>query len=338
MARWIDYKKLKREIAFIDVLDHYNVQTKTKGGQAKGKCPLPAHDSGSSKQSFSVNLDRNIFQCFGCGAKGNVLDFIALMENLNPQNPKDFRKAAELANRKFLYTPQHEPSASAKRPAKNKESKPRVIVNPPLDFELQGLDAEHPWFEDHGIKPETVRYFGLGYCKRGLMKGRIAIPLHDSEGQLIGYAGQLVDESKAKADNPMCLLPSKRERKGIVYNFNPALFLYNGHIIAEPVNNLMLVERFVDVWHLWQELDATVVGLMGSSCSPEQAKMIVSGVHPSGRVWLITNGNDADERCALNLIGQLAEYRFTRWLKLDQGMKLTDLDRKRLIAFRLTNT
>ena len=338
MPQWIDYKKLKREIAFVDVLDHYNVQTKTKGGQAKGKCPLPAHDSGSSKQSFSVNLDRNIFQCFGCGAKGNVLDFIALMENLNPQNPKDFRKAAELANRKFLYTPQHEPSASAKRPVKSTKSKQRVIVNPPLDFELQGLNAEHPWFEEHGIKPETVRHFGLGYCKRGLMKGRIAIPLHDSDGQLIGYAGRLVDESKIGPDDPMYLLPGRRERKGIVYDFNTSLFLYNGHEITEPVDNLILVERFTDVWHLWQELGATVVGLMGSSYSPEQVELIANSVRTGGNVWLISNGDDTDERCTLNLIGQLAERRFTRWLIPDHGKKLTDLDRKWLAATGLSDS
>jgi len=64
--------------------------------------------------------------------------------------------------------------------------KPDVaIVNPPLDFELKGLDAEHPYLTCRGFAPETIGHFGLGVCLRGLLKGRVAVPLHDNAGRLI---------------------------------------------------------------------------------------------------------------------------------------------------------
>ena len=38
---------------------------------------------------FSINLDKNIFNCFGCGAHGNILEFVTLMEGGTPENDRD---------------------------------------------------------------------------------------------------------------------------------------------------------------------------------------------------------------------------------------------------------
>jgi len=88
------------------------------------------------------------------------------------------------------------------------EARP-VIVNAPLDFTLKMLDVQHPYLKQRGLTPETISHFGLGYCSRGLMQGRIAIPLHDAVGQLIGYAGRLVEDNKITADNPKYRLPRR---------------------------------------------------------------------------------------------------------------------------------
>ena len=99
MAQWLNYKELKAEISFIDVLEHYGVEMKIKGEQATCPCPLPSHDGDSTSPSFSANLDRNIFQCFGCGAKGNILDFLCLMGDKNPKDAKQFHQVAVMAKR-----------------------------------------------------------------------------------------------------------------------------------------------------------------------------------------------------------------------------------------------
>lgn len=78
----IDYRKLKQQILIIDLLESTGWKaTKGRGAQLRGPCPLPtcsgrSHDhSGHSQSSFSLSLERNIYQCFRCQSSGTVLDF-----------------------------------------------------------------------------------------------------------------------------------------------------------------------------------------------------------------------------------------------------------------------
>src|SRR6202167_3003064 len=93
---WIDFKALRAKLDFAVILQHYNVEVKRKGGgtQHHGYCPLPNHNGKKNSPSFSANLERGIFQCFGCGAKGNVLEFAALMSRVDPKDGTALRKVA----------------------------------------------------------------------------------------------------------------------------------------------------------------------------------------------------------------------------------------------------
>src|SRR6059036_1649168 len=99
---WIDFKALRHELHFEDVLKGYQVEVKVKGERGSAFCPLPGHQGKRKSPSFSADLKRGLFQCFGCGAKGNVLDFCCLMEKLDPENSRDFFKGAKLAKDRFL--------------------------------------------------------------------------------------------------------------------------------------------------------------------------------------------------------------------------------------------
>src|SRR5579862_286910 len=94
MNTWIDFKELRSKLSLLDVLTHYHVQFNVKGGRATGFCPLPTHQGKRRSPSFSVNLERGIWKCFGCQGKGNVLDFACRMEGFNPDIPKELRLAA----------------------------------------------------------------------------------------------------------------------------------------------------------------------------------------------------------------------------------------------------
>src|SRR5256885_1289545 len=84
MTNWIDFKELRKQLDFAKVLRHYGVELKLSGDQHHGFCPLPAHQGKKNSPSFSANIKRGIWQCFGCGEKGNLLDFAVLMERANP--------------------------------------------------------------------------------------------------------------------------------------------------------------------------------------------------------------------------------------------------------------
>ena len=94
MSEWIDFKELRSKLVFADVLRHYNVKLNIKGEKASGFCPLPTHQGQKKSPSFSADLTRGIWQCFGCGEKGNVLDFAVLMENGDPKNGEAVRRVA----------------------------------------------------------------------------------------------------------------------------------------------------------------------------------------------------------------------------------------------------
>ena len=43
-------------------------------------CLCPFHDENTP--SFNANLETGQYRCFGCGAKGNAITFVAEMENI----------------------------------------------------------------------------------------------------------------------------------------------------------------------------------------------------------------------------------------------------------------
>ncbi len=202
---WINFKELKAKLNFQTVLEAYGVELRQNGhsGQAMGFCPLPCHDGQRRSPSFSVNLDKGIFHCFGCQAKGNVIEFAALMDGLDPEDGKQFRQSALSLRDRFLgetvatmeapveSSPPREATAPAVTDTKAEEVSPSVLVNAPLDFALKSLKRDHPYLGARGFTESTCAHFGAGYASRGSMKGRIAIPIHNRDGELVGYTGRL---------------------------------------------------------------------------------------------------------------------------------------------------
>ena len=78
---WIDFREIRARVSMSMVLEHYQVDWLGKqGDELRGRCPI--HE-GEGERAFHVNLEKNVFHCFSCGAKGNVLDFVAAMEKVS---------------------------------------------------------------------------------------------------------------------------------------------------------------------------------------------------------------------------------------------------------------
>ena len=188
----------------------------------------------------------------------------------------------------------------------------------------------HPYLLNRGFSQDTIDHFGLGFCTRGMLKDRIAIPLNDHEGKLVGYAGRVVDDATINEDNPRYRFPGERQHDGKIFEFRKTLFLYNGFRFKAPVDDLIVVEGFTSVWWLNQSGLPNVVGVMGADCSERQAELIVSLVKPAGHVWLVPDGNEAGERCAQSLLLKASPYRFVRWMSLKDDKQPTDLSAEQL--------
>lgn len=296
MSQWINFKELRSKLDFHAVLKLYGIETDDGSEQHTGPCPLPKHPKGKTGNTFSAQLEKGIWQCFSCKAKGNLIEFAALMDGLDPEKPDEFRKTALKLQQQFF--------AKASRPENPKTTKPkpaakadRTVVNAPLDFELKRLEPDHSSLRELQLEPETIDSFGLGYCSHGYFKDRIAIPLH-RDGQLVGYAGLGRDGY---------LFPKPREHDGITHIFNPSLLLYEAEREQPTVETLYLVQSCLDVWWLWQHGFQDVVGLMGDSVSPAQVELLKSLVVPSGRILVLTEREEA--------AWSLVPHRFVRWVK-----------------------
>ena len=72
----VDFEEVRRLVSMQRVLELIDFQAAyRRGTQWRGSCPIHRSNSDSLRSRvFSVNLDRNVYQCFNCGAKGNQLD------------------------------------------------------------------------------------------------------------------------------------------------------------------------------------------------------------------------------------------------------------------------
>lgn len=316
---YIDFAFVKANASFERILAHYNLETRGTGPQRYLSCPF--HQD--KKPSCRVEIVKGIFQCFACGAHGNVLDFVALKEG----TPQDLRgaaaKIAEICNiatapprappgkspravahrRKGARAPKPAPAAPSPSPAT--QEAPEGPVNPPLTFELK-LDPAHPYLAERGLSPVLISEFGLGYCSRGSMAGRIAIPIHNEHGELVAYAGRWPGEP-----------PEGEDRYKLPAKFQKSRVLFNLHRVAVG-EHIVLVEGYWSSIRL-HALGAPVVGLMGSSASVEQLALLRErGIR---RVTALWDGDDAGNKARERALPALANAFFVHAPLLPEGEK-----------------
>lgn len=299
---WADYKEIKSQVSLKMVLEHYGLMEglKQSGKNWVGCCPI--HKGTNSKQ-FSVNLERSLWNCFGnCQAGGNVLDFVAKIEGLS------IHDAALLLQNRFLKGQKDEGGTKTPPEPKKRVYSPlsapdeTSITNQPLKFQLKTLVPDHPFFVERNILPDTVKHFGLGYCDKGLLKGRIAIPIHDERGQLVAYCGRAVSPEQSAAEGKYKLPPK----------FHKALVVYNLHNQAPSVRQLIVVESYLSVFSLFQAGLANVVALMGTALSDQQADLISAHLGPAGQVILLFDKDEGGQAGAQSALVKLAERLFVK--------------------------
>jgi 5S rRNA maturation endonuclease (ribonuclease M5) len=112
--------------------------------------------------------------------------------------------------------------------------------------------------EEKGIIPETWAYFGAGMATHGNLKGHIAIPMHDKNGNRIGYAGQGQKDGNWR------------------FYFSKSVELYNLHRIwkGRKLGFVVLVEGFFSAMYLHQSGVCNVVAGMGVTLSATQLEML----------------------------------------------------------------
>jgi DNA primase len=250
-----------------------------------------------------VNLAKSAWYCFGCKEGGNVLDFVAKREDMS------VRAAALKLDSWFelgLVEKKEElraetPAAPAEGPVASVEPPPAAVTpaeNLPLAFTLKTLDPNHDGLAELELRAETIERFGAGYCTKGLLKGRLAIPIHSGCGELLAYAGLAVQDGVT----PRNLFPPK---------FHPALEVFNLHRLMEVTEGtgpLYLAPEIEGVLRLAEAGVVSALGLFDGSLSPMQEEAIVGALSLYEGFLLIGEG------FADRTIARLARYATVSWM------------------------
>src|SRR2546422_5792989 len=159
-----------------------------------------------------------------------------------------------------------------------------AVLNRPLQHRFGGLDPSHSYFRRHGITTQTANHFGAGFFPGpGVMTGRIVIPIHGEEGQLIAYAGHSVDKSE-----PKCKYWPAFNRSEVLFNFKPARCL-----IAECDLSVVVVDGLFECMKVHQAGFPSVVGLTGPSLSDVQEQLLTDSFY---LIVLFLNGREMTDR------------------------------------------
>ncbi len=313
-SRWLDFKAIKTAVPIRDVLERYGYLDglNKKGHKLVGPCPL--HGGGPKSSSFHVDTTRNIWKCFStCDSGGNVIDLVMAAEAC------EIREAAEkLATWFGLSFDRPKAGSSKKRrpaPAGNDrdtskdtgEKRSSRPVNPPLERPLSTLNSDHPYLVDRGLTVPTIRYFGLGLCSRGLMRSRMAIPIHNEHGELVAYAGRAVTDATAES-NGRYKLPKGFEKSHVLFNLHRAK--------DSSARGLIVVEGFFDCFKVHQAGFPNVIALMGSSLSDHQEQLLLEH---TDQLDLMFDGDDAGYKCLRRFYARLRRKLHLREIHLENG-------------------
>ena len=302
---FVSFAEVKQSVTMEAVLTHYGLFAglTRKGKNLAGACPFC---KGGSARQFQVNTMKNAWYCFGCKAGGNILDFVAKKEGMS------IRTAALRLDSWFeLGLVEEAPRTEAEAPVAPAEPPPAASVeeppaptdlpteNPPLTFTLKTLDPHHECLALLGLRPETIEHFGAGYCAKGLLKGRMAIPIHSPTGDLLAYAGLAIEEDAS----PRYLFPPK---------FHPPLEVMNLHRLVEEIpgdedDALYLAPEIEGVLRLYGAGFTRALGLFDGSLSPAQEEAIKGALPLFERLVLV--GEGFEDRT----VARLARHAFLTW-------------------------
>ena len=289
-ADFLDALVARNEIS--EVVGEYVQLTKKSGSNMFGLCPFHSEKT----PSFSVSSDKQIYHCFGCGKGGSVINFIMEMEGLGyrdaveylakragleipddgtPQTVRDRRARILSLNKdaaRFYYSmlSQKEGSAAVEYIKRRSISK-EMVVRFGLGVAPDGWRNLTDAMLNKGYTYQEL--FDAGLCKKSrsgnggvydTFRNRLMFPVIDIRGSVIGFSGRALGDNEPKylnsPDTPV---------------FNKSRNLFGMNLAKKTkFGMIILVEGNVDVVSLHQAGFDCAVASLGTSLTPDQARLI----------------------------------------------------------------
>ena len=312
-ASFIDELVLRNPIE--DVVGQY-VNLKRSGANMFGLCPF----HGEKTASFSVAPDKGIYYCFGCHKGGGVINFQMEMEGLS--YPDAVRA---LAKRVGLTVPEDEQYQSRYQQQERlwALSKEAARFFHEQLFAPVGAQALK-YAQGRGMPKSILTTFGIGYApdswdslvkamrakgytdeelvaaslaskssKNGNVydrfRNRFMFPIIDVRGNIIGFGGRVLDDSKPKYLN---------SDETLIFNKRKNLFALN-FAKKSKQGYMILVEGYMDAIALHQYGFDCAVASLGTALNEEGANLLSRYTE---QVVLIYDGDEAGQNATQRAI------------------------------------
>ncbi|UTV27409.1 DNA primase [Photobacterium atrarenae] len=313
-----------------DIVDVVDARVKLKKqGKNFGAC-CPFHNE--KTPSFSVSQEKQFYHCFGCGAHGNVLDFVMEFDRL------EFVEAIEeLASQLGLDVPREQGSGGGQPGTRSKEKLGLYeMMGQIAQFYQSRLrtpdgQAAVDYLKGRGLSGEVVKKFGIGFIPdqwdlvknrfgrdpesqkalvtAGMLiendngrrydrfRGRVMFPIHDRRGRVIGFGGRVLGDGTPKYLNSPETPIFHKGRE--LYGLYEVLQTYR-----EP-EQVLVVEGYMDVVALAQFGVDYAVASLGTSTTGDHIQTLF---RQTGTVVCCYDGDRAGRDAAWRAMEQALPY------------------------------
>ena len=298
------------------------VTLKRAGSNYKGLCPFHSEKT----PSFTVYPETQSFYCFGCGAGGDVINFVMRTENL------DYVSAIEtLAKRAGIALPDfdskgYKPDGVSRTRVLEMNLEAAKFYRQMLFDENIGA-AGRKYFTDRGLSQTVIKRFGLGFSpqsgntmlkhlkslgfsekeineayfagksERGYydyFRGRVMFPIIDVSGNVIAFGGRVLDDSKPKYLNTSDTPAFKKSKNMFALNYAK----------NSDAGYFILCEGYMDVITLHAAGFNMAVATLGTAITAEQARLMKKY---TDKVIISYDSDEPGQKAANRAIGLLEE-------------------------------
>ncbi len=306
----------------VDVISGY-VKLQKRGSSYVGLCPF--HNE--KTPSFSVDRQKQMYHCFGCGAGGTVFTFLQEYENMTFQEAMQF-----LADRAGIELPEEDSSREAKKQADERSVLLEINKTAAQYFYAQLISPRGEkalqYLKGRGLSDETIRGFGLGYSniysddlyrylkekgytdemlvRSGLITvdekqgahdkfwNRVMFPIMDVNSRVIGFGGRVLGDGKPKYMNS----PETR-----IFDKSRNLYgLYRAKKSRKPY--FLLCEGYMDVIALNQAGFTNAVASLGTALTEKHANLLTRYIKEA---YLTYDNDEPGIKAALRAVSLLRD-------------------------------
>lgn len=236
----IDYESIKHRVSISDILHRYGIYS-PDATSFKVLCPFHTERTAS----LSVDENKGLFYCFGCGASGSVIDLTARLEKISPREAaiklsSEF-SIGEITNFKYQAIKTYNQV--------NTWTHKRHVDSIDAPYELRDLPPGY-----RNLSKASIDHFSLSLTDHG-----VYFPIHDLEGHTVGYSIR----------RPDGVVPKYLNSKGIPKEVPYGLYQNKDEIIKRGF--AIVTEGQIDCVTCWDRGYRNVVAAMGSSLTDPQA-------------------------------------------------------------------